>query len=84
MFDAATGAEVSRMEHEGPVNAVAFSPDGIRIATGSNDRSARVWYADHDQLIEQATGRLTRNLTQQELRRYFRDEPYRKIRADLP
>ena len=37
VFDAATGAEISRLDHDGPVNAVAFSPDGTRVATGSGD-----------------------------------------------
>jgi WD40 repeat protein len=31
--------------HTGAVNSVAFSPDGTRIATGSDDRTARVWDA---------------------------------------
>ena len=84
VFDAATGAEISRLDHDSQVTAVAFRPDGTRVATGSSDRSARVWCADHGQLIEQAVGRLTRNLTQQEWRRYFRDVPYRKTRADPP
>ena len=84
VFDAATGAEISRLDHDGNVNAVAFSPDGTRVATGSSDRIARVSCADRGQLIEQALGRLTRNLTQQEWERHFRDEPYRKTRADLP
>ena len=35
VFDAATGAEISRLDHDGHVNAVAFSPDGTRVATGS-------------------------------------------------
>ena len=81
VFDAATGAEISRLDHEGGVYAVAFSPDGTRVATGSRDRSARVCCVDRGQLIEQAVGRLTRNLTKQEWRRYFRDEPYRKTRT---
>src|SRR5688500_5909682 len=29
--------------HSGPVNAVAWSPDGRRIATASLDSTARVW-----------------------------------------
>ena len=84
MFDAATGAEISRLDHDDLVNAVAFSPDGARIATVSSDCSARVWYADHSHLIEQAMGRLTRNLDRQEWDRYFLGEPYRKTREDLP
>ncbi|MFF5227730.1 pentapeptide repeat-containing protein [Dactylosporangium sp. NPDC000521] len=31
--------------HTGSVNAVAWSPDGTRLATGSGDRSVRVWDA---------------------------------------
>jgi WD40 repeat protein len=79
-----TGAELCRLDHDGPVYAVAFSPDGMSVATGSHDNSARVWAVDRTQLIKQALDRLTRNLTQHEWRRYFRDEPYRKTRVDLP
>jgi len=84
VFDAATGAELCRVNHRGAVSAVAFSPDGTWAATGSSDYSARVCCTDHGQLIKQAMGRLTRNLTQQEWKRYFADKPYRKTRADLP
>jgi WD40 repeat protein len=84
VFDAATGAELCRMDHHGPVNAVAFSPDGTRLATASSDHRVRVWIVERDQLIGQAADRLNRNLTRQEWRRYFHDEPYRKTRADLP
>ena len=86
VFDAATGTERCRLDHDEWVYAVAFSPDGTLVATGSGarDGSARVWVVDHNQLIEQAEGRLTRNLTQQEWRRYFRDKQYRQTRADLP
>ena len=84
VFDAATGTEISRLDHADPVNAVAFSPDGTRIATASSDCSARVWHADHSHLIEQAMGKLTRNLNLQEWGIYFRGEPYRKTRDDFP
>jgi hypothetical protein len=31
--------QISRLDHDGSVNAVAFSPDGTRVATGSGDMS---------------------------------------------
>src|SRR5436305_764672 len=33
---------LARVDHDGPVRAVAFSPDGAWMATGSDDGSARV------------------------------------------
>ena len=41
VFDAATGAQIARLDQDGRVNAAAFGPDGTRIATGSTDRSVR-------------------------------------------
>jgi WD40 repeat protein len=32
-----------RFVHDGMVNAVAFNPDGTRVATASYDHTARVW-----------------------------------------
>jgi WD40 repeat protein len=29
--------------HDGPINSVAFSPDGTRLVTTSNDDTARIW-----------------------------------------
>ena len=34
---------LARLVHEGPVNAVAFAPDGTRVMTGSGDSSARLF-----------------------------------------
>jgi len=39
------GTELLRVLHGSAVNAVAFSPDGTRLATCSWDRTARIWDA---------------------------------------
>ncbi|MGZ3424499.1 MAG: WD40 domain-containing protein, partial [Polyangiales bacterium] len=42
--DTATGKELARLTgHDGAVNAVAWSADGSTIATGSSDRTVRLW-----------------------------------------
>jgi WD40 repeat protein len=56
-------APVARLDHGGPVRAVAFSPDGARVATGCGDGSARVFDAK----------------TGQELARLNHDGPVRAV-----
>ena len=46
MWDAATGKRIAEAGHESEVRSVAFSPDGKRIITGSNDRTSKVWDAE--------------------------------------
>jgi eukaryotic-like serine/threonine-protein kinase len=44
LWDSRTGALLSQFRgHTGTISAVAFSPDGQRIATAATDRTARVW-----------------------------------------
>ena len=38
-----SGRLAARLSHEGELSAVAFSPDGKLLATGSSDKTARVW-----------------------------------------
>jgi WD40 repeat protein len=44
VWDATTGKSLATLSgHSKPVVAVAFSPDGSRIVTASDDHSARLW-----------------------------------------
>ena len=49
LWDAATARPLGKtsgfppLVHQGPVYAVAFSPDGKTALTGSDDKTARLW-----------------------------------------
>ncbi len=44
IWDSATGKELFALKgHAGPVWSVAFSPDGQRLASGSNDQTVKIW-----------------------------------------
>ena len=52
--EAATGKQLATLRHEGAVWSVAFSPDGRRVVTGSDDQTARVWEASAGKLDARA------------------------------
>ena len=49
-----TGKELQRLEHDDSVNAVAFSPDGQKLATASDDNTARLWDVETRQRAAEA------------------------------
>lgn len=66
----------------GPIN---FSPDGRYLVTAlQNDPTVRLWLWRPGDLIFEASSRLSRNLTMQEWRQYFGDQPYYKTCPNLP
>ncbi len=53
IWDAATGAPIKHLnEHAADVNGVAFSRDGRRFATASDDRTAKVWNVSDWSVLE--------------------------------
>ena len=83
LWDTSTGNRILVLNHDQWVNNVVFSPDGKYVATAS-DKTARLWICDTVDLINEASNRLTRNLTPEEWKKYMGDEPYHKTFPNLP
>jgi hypothetical protein len=66
--DATTGAALATLAgHSGGVTAIAFSPDGKRVLTGSLDTTARLWSVFSAQdLVDEVKASLPRCLTPDE------------------
>jgi hypothetical protein len=75
--EAASGREIARLAHDGPVSAVAWSPAGAAVGpallTGSDDRTARIWrvFPTAQALVDAAKARAARCLTQKQRAQYF-------------
>lgn len=84
VWEIASGRQCAFLPHRDSVNGVAFSPDGKYLATASVDGIARVWLWRSEDLLIEAQGRLTRNLTAAEWQQYLGEEPYRRTCPNLP
>jgi WD40 repeat protein len=57
VWDASTGAELKKLNgHTDYVRSVAFSSDGTRIVSGSDDKSVRVWDASTGAELKKLNG----------------------------
>lgn len=81
---AVTGKEVTRIEHQDEVWAMAFSADGQWVASASPNGTVRMSLWRPQDLVQEACIRLLRNLTHEEWAQYLPDEPYRATCPDLP
>ncbi len=63
ILDIATGREIARLNHAGPVSRVAFSPDGQQIITAGPDGMVRVWRVNSDAFLRQPGSQLPADIT---------------------
>jgi WD40 repeat protein len=77
VWDVATRTETTRLEGTGRVSRLRFSPRNRYLATMAIEGDGRVWLLEPKDLIDLACARVSRNLTVDEKRDYFGDEPDR-------
>jgi WD40 repeat protein len=70
--------------HTNYVQSVAFGPNGKLLASGSRDHTIRLWDLDVASWIRRACRIANRDLTRQEWRQYFGDEPYHRTCPGAP
>jgi WD40 repeat protein len=71
-WDAQTGEPLDVLTgHLTEVNGVVFSPDGSRLVSVSGCCAARVWALDLDDLVRIARDQVTRDLVDEECRRFL-------------
>ena len=74
LWDAATGKALATLEgHTDAVNSAAFSPDGTRVVTASDDQTAKIWrvFPTTQELIDYARSIMPRQLTPEQRKQFF-------------
>jgi hypothetical protein len=73
VWDVRTRATIAVIEGTQPMWSAAFSADGERLVTASEDRSARIWrvFPTMQALVDQARGAVPRCLTAEQRRQAF-------------
>ena len=70
--------------HEKEINSLQFSRDGKRLLTSSSDGRVREFIIDLEELVADATRRVSRTLTEEEVDRYAVSKPLRFGPARAP
>ena len=85
LWDAKTGAALGEplRGHTNWVRSVAFSPEGKRLVSGSQDFTVRIWPV-LDAWADALCSKLPRNMSRDEWRRWVGDLPYRRQCPNLP
>jgi WD40 repeat protein len=80
VWDVATGRQLGQsfVGHKDVAWAIAFSPDGNRLASSSRDGTIIVWDLNQESWTKRACDIANRNLSEAEWRQYLGGEAYRK------
>jgi WD40 repeat protein len=75
VWEAGTGRELLNLRgHQDCVRSIAWSPDGSKLATASDDNTAQINAFAPLQLLRLVRSRITRDLTPDECGRYLNTE----------
>jgi WD40 repeat protein len=78
-----SGQELSRIDVDAPVVAVAFDTGARHVTTVTRDGRVRTWMWRDEDLVKAVCSRLTRNLTTAEWQTHFGAQAYRLTCAGL-
>jgi hypothetical protein len=56
LWDASSGAELARLEHDAPVRSIVYSPDGALLAAGDENGAVHIWDVASEQEIATLLG----------------------------